>query len=190
MKSLAKTMKCGFALLVAGLAIHMAYALAEDTTPAGMRGAAYLAPFKQKLKRELQDGLAHGPFTAIDACKVEAPKIADSLSHDGVRLGRTSHLLRNPDNTAPNWVEPFLDAYLADENNRAPRVVSLPDDREGYIEPIMLQPLCLACHGESLAKDVESQIDTLYPQDEARGFKVGDLRGVFWVEYPVASAAH
>lgn len=183
-------MKRKFALLLAWLTLHSVCSLAEDLEPAGTRGAAYLAPFKQQLKRELQDGLAHGPFTAIDACKVEAPRIADSLSREGIRLGRTSHRLRNPDNAAPAWVEPILDVYLAGEEHRAPRTVPLADNREGYVEPIVLQPLCLACHGESLAPDVESQINALYPDDEATGFKVGDLRGVFWVEYPAVPGAH
>ena len=60
----------------------------------------------------------------------------------------------------------------------------LQDDRLGYIEAIAIQPLCLACHGNVLAPDVAAHIKEEYPKDEAIGFGVGDLRGVFWVEYP------
>jgi hypothetical protein len=56
----------------------------------------------------------------------------------------------------------------------------------GYVEPIGIKPLCLACHGEALAPDVAARIGELYPKDRATGFTEGDLRGVFWVEYPVS----
>ena len=101
-------------------------------------------------------------------------------------MGRTSHRLRNPANSAPDWVDVALRTYLDENTDRAPRVVPLPDDREGYVEPIMVKPFCLACHGEILAPDVAAQIKELYPDDEATGFEVDDLRGVFWVEYPAA----
>ena len=54
----------------------------------------------------------------------------------------------------------------------------------GYVEPIMVQPMCLVCHGEALQPGVAAQIDERYPEDRATGFKAGDFRGVFWVEFP------
>jgi hypothetical protein len=101
-------------------------------------------------------------------------------------VGRASHRLRNPANVPPEWVAPILDAYVASSADRAPRAVPLADGRWGYVEPILLQPPCLACHGETLAPDVASRIAALYPDDRATGFRVGDLRGVFWIEYPAA----
>ena len=44
--------------------------------------------------------------------------------------------------------------------------------------------LCLTCHGESLQPEIATRINESYPEDEAAGFKTGDLRGVFWVEFP------
>ncbi len=88
------------------------------------------------------------------------------------------------DNASPAWVAPILEGYLADREDRRPRVASLADDRIGYVEPILLQPLCLGCHGAALAPEVEARIDALYPDDQATGFEVGELRGVFWVEFP------
>lgn len=81
-------------------------------------------------------------------------------------------------------MEPILARYLEQPGDRAPQSVALGDDRRGYVEPILLQPLCLTCHGASLAPELQSRIDELYPDDRATGFEVGDLRGVFWVEYP------
>lgn len=147
-------------------------------------GASILVPFKQNLQQALLDGLAEGPEEAIAACRVKAPEIASRLSRDGVRVGRASHRLRNPSNTAPEWVAPILNAYANDPSDRAPRSVSLGDERSGYVEPIVVQPLCLTCHGANLAPDFASRIRELYPEDRAVGYETGDLRGVFWAEYP------
>lgn len=121
---------------------------------------------------------------AIAACQLKAPEIADALSRDGVRVGRTSHRLRNPSNTAPEWVVPILEAYANDQSDWAPKTVALRNSRSGYVEPIILQPLCLTCHGDDLAPEVGSRIKELYPTDRAVGYEVGDLRGVFWAEFP------
>lgn len=151
------------------------------------RGAALLVPFKQDLQQALKQGLAEGPSEAIAACRLRAPAIAGALSKDGVRVGRASHRLRNPANVAPDWVAPILARYLESPEERAPRGVSLPGGRQGYVEPILLKPLCLTCHGEALAPEVRESIEQQYPEDRATGFEVGQLRGVFWVEYPAAS---
>ena len=147
------------------------------------RGAELLLPFKQSMKAALIEGLADGPAAAIDACRVKAPEIAASLSKGGVRMGRSSHRLRNPANAGPDWIAETLERYLDDPADREPVVIEIGDDRLGYIEPIATQPMCLTCHGTSLAEPVQASIDELYPEDQAAGFETGDLRGVFWVEF-------
>ena len=150
------------------------------------KGAALLQPFKQDLMAALREGLAKGPAEAVAACQIRAPEIARALTRDGVRVGRSSHRLRNPDNAAPDWVAPILADFLAHPENQNARVSSLPDGRSGYVEPIVLQPLCATCHGAALAPALSERIKALYPEDRAIGFEVGDLRGVFWVELPAA----
>jgi hypothetical protein len=144
--------------------------------------ASLLVPFKQELMHALTEGMATGPESAIAACSIQAPGIAAALSVDGVRVGRTSHRLRNSANEGPEWVAPILARYL--EREARPVIVTLDDDRVGYVEPIMLAPLCTSCHGESIAPGVADAIAERYPDDEATGFAIGDLRGVFWVEFP------
>ena len=81
---------------------------------------------------------------------------------------------------------PVIETWLAEGADRAPVVVPLPDNRTGYVEPIVTQPLCLACHGSSLAPEIAERLAADYPDDRATGFEVGDLRGVFWAEFPAA----
>lgn len=156
-------------------------AVADDAVNSE-RGAQYLAPFKKDLMAALKAGLAEGPAAAIDACRIEAPAIAARHSGDGVRVGRSSHRLRNPANAAPGWVSPTLNEWLTSDT-REPVIIELDGKRVGYIEPIIAQPLCLTCHGEALAPAISERIETLYPDDAATGFSAGDLRGVFWVEF-------
>ena len=169
---------------LAVMALLLASIAACSKEPPPPRGPELLAPLKKDLKEALVAGMQDGPLNAVSVCKDQAPAIAASLSVDGVEMGRASHKLRNPANAAPDWVDPVLQSYLADNADRAPAIVSLSDGREGYVEPILLQPLCVTCHGKTLPPNLAARISDEYPEDQATGFEVGDLRGVFWVEYP------
>jgi hypothetical protein len=151
--------------------------------------AKTLMPFKKELKQALLEGLSKGPVEAVSACQIHAPKIAEGLSHDGIRVGRTSHRLRNPENRSPEWVRPILEEYLANPSERTPRSLPISEGRTGYVEPIFMQSLCLTCHGDALVEDVSREIERLYPEDEAVGFSLGELRGVFWLELPATGDA-
>ena len=169
--------------LLAAIALSTG-SLAYAEEPELDRGAQLLAPFKHDLRDALRSGLAEGPVHAVTTCQTRAPEVSEKRSSGDIRVGRSSHRLRNPDNLPPEWVKPIMDAYLASPSNRSPKAVTLPDSRVGYVEPILLQPPCMTCHGGDLSPDVASRINALYPRDRAVGFEVGDLRGVFWIEYP------
>ena len=158
-----------------------------DVPPQEMEKAKNaLQPLKEQLVDALTGALEEGgPETAIAVCKDEAPRIAAELSVDGVRMGRTSHKLRNPDNAPQPWVEPLLAAYLADPQNPEPRAVRLDDSTIGYVEPIYAMSFCLSCHGPSIEPALQRTIRSLYPEDQATGFRMNDLRGLFWVTLPV-----
>lgn len=144
------------------------------------RGAEAVAPFKQQLKAALVEGLAESPQAAIATCRIEAPEIARAASTEGVKVGRASHKLRNPENRAKDWMTPLIGQYLGGATE--PRAVVIDEQTVGYVEPIVLQPLCVTCHGTAIPAAIEAGIAELYPSDEATGFQVGDFRGVFWAE--------
>lgn len=162
-------------------------ALAGETDLAGF-AAATLQPFKQDLQAALQAGMASGgPTGAIDVCRIQAPALATAAAGPGVRIGRTSHRVRNPDNAPAPWLEPLLAQYVAGTAS-APQLVELGADYYGYVEPIVTQPQCLACHGSELAPDVANQLAALYPDDRATGFAAGEFRGLFWVAFRAEAA--
>lgn len=156
----------------------------SDAGPAAAetRARAALAPFKASLKEALTSALAEGPEKAVEACAQKAPALAQAASKDGVVVGRTSTRLRNPANAAPAWVVPLL-AELATEKSgsEAKRTVALGGGRYGYAEAIWIQPPCLACHGTAVAPTVASALSR-YPTDQAKGYALGELRGVFYAE--------
>jgi len=169
-------------LLAALLALSPVPAFTADASP---DPAQWLAPFKQQLKQALKEGLAQRPAHAIDVCRIQAPAIAASVAPDGVRMGRSSHRLRNPANAPADWLQPVIEEYLQ-ESEPVPRQMDLADGRKAWVEPIMTDGVCLACHGEKLSPAVSDALARYYPEDQATGFKVGDLRGVFWVTWKPA----
>jgi hypothetical protein len=150
-----------------------------------LRAQAALAPFKSSLVSELTAAVVESPAHAIDVCRLRAPVIAESLSTAGVRVGRASNLLRNPGNAPQPWMAPLLADYEAHPDRLDPRAVRLDDKMFGYVEPITVKPLCLVCHGEEIVPAVQERLDALYPEDRATGYRVGDVRGIFWVTMPL-----
>ena len=160
-----------------------------DFPAAAARAQEALVPFKQSLMQALKQGMSEGgPVTAIDKCQLEAPVIAATLSTADIHVGRSSHKLRNPGNAPTDWQQAAIDHYLANPEDRAPQTYSLAKGLRGYVEPIIAQPLCLACHGTNLSPDVSKVLAEKYPHDQATGFKEGELRGIFWVTLPAEPA--
>ena len=144
--------------------------------------AAKDAMFSQlmgKLKEELGKG---DPASAIAVCQVEAPRIAQQVAKDkGVKIGRTALKLRNPQNQPPAWAKDLIDRSVAE-----PTFLESKQGEFAALLPIKLQAQCLLCHGsgEQIPAGVKNALAQRYPNDQATGFKEGDLRGWFWIEVP------
>ena len=119
---------------------------------------------------------------AIAVCKEKAPGVAAHIKEIyGVKIGRTSHKLRNAANVAPGWADLYV-ADLAED----PTYVAGPNGELGALLPIKLRAECQMCHGpvEGIDEGIMAAISEVYPDDQALGFIEGDLRGWFWVEAP------
>lgn len=131
----------------------------------------------QKLVTTMQQ---EGAAATVPVCAKDAPKIADDYAYEYyVKLGRASWKARSVKNAPPEWAKPLMDARFA-----RPIAMVGPKGQVGWMEPIFMADACTLCHGEAdrLDPDAIAEIDKLYPQDQARGFVKGDLRGWFWVE--------
>ena len=141
------------------------------------------------LKGKLQE---EGAAAALSFCHEQAGPLTEEASREtGITMGRSSVKLRNPGNAGPTWVQSWLATHgeaAAGEAKAVREVVEVDGRRMAHVlRPIVIQPPCLQCHGapDQLADGVAEQLAAKYPDDQATGYAVGDLRGVFWAEAPV-----
>lgn len=160
---------------------------APDPRVAEARGVIkeFFANLKGELEVAIKDG---GPTNAILVCKGRAPVIAVEMSNkSGWQVGRTSLKLRSPANKPDAWELKVLEQFEARKakgEDLATMDYSEVIDQGGqktfrYMKAIPIQELCLNCHGADLKPEVVASLDQLYPGDQARGYKDGDLRGAF-----------
>ena len=54
-----------------------------------------------------------------------------------------------------------------------------------YMKAIPAQPMCLQCHGqeEDIPADVKAVLAWEYPEDQATGYREGDIRGAISIRH-------
>jgi hypothetical protein len=140
---------------------------------------------KAQLKQALTAALADGPGKAIEVCATVAPQLAAAASTGGITIGRATTRPRNPANAAADWRAEAIahfEAMTPVARDAAVFTRELAGGGLAYAEPLVIQDLCVVCHGASLAPEVAQTLAARYPDDRATGYKTGDLRGVAWAE--------
>ncbi len=137
--------------------------------------------FGRELQALLKGAIAKGGAEhAIGLCNHMAPQITSSHSVDGLRLRRVGVRVRNHETNVPTDAERAAMMKLTRE---APTTVATLNGKRKFLRAIYVgSPLCLNCHGTDIKPRVKEKLDELYPEDEATGFFLGDLRGAFVVE--------
>ena len=151
--------------------------------------------FAGALKGELSAAMgAGGPVAAIEVCNLAAPAIAEAASDaHGWTVGRTSLKLRNPANAPDAWelavLREFEDRKARGEDPKMLEHAAIVTDSGvqafRYMKAIPTQAICTKCHGTQLDPNVIARLKSLYPNDQARGFSVGDIRGAFTIVQPM-----
>ncbi|RMD60872.1 MAG: DUF3365 domain-containing protein [Alphaproteobacteria bacterium] len=170
-------------------------AQAPDPAPYVAKARAAAKALATALKARLEQAISEGGAeNAIRICNIEAPEIADAISADtGLSVGRTALKWRNPANRPNDWERAVLKRFEREKAagadlKKLEHFAFLTEDGKPvfrYMKAIPTAEVCLACHGSDLAPELVEKLDKLYPQDRARGFKVGDLRGAFTITAPV-----
>lgn len=158
-------------------------ALARARTAAGDLGRDLM----ELLTSELQRG---GPAAAIAVCADSAQRRTARHNAEGTMVRRVGTRTRNPANR-PDAVEAaVLQSFAAAlAAGRVPRDTAFTVEAAGgarevrFLRPIRVAQPCLACHGSpgTFAPAVRELLSERYPQDEAVGYRVGDLRGAISV---------
>ncbi len=178
------------ALLVAGSLF------AEDAAnPNAEEAKGIIKSFATQLQGELQAAIKEGgPVKAIAVCQERAPAIAADLSEQsGWSVGRTSLKTRNPQNAPDEWERGALEQFEArkaggealDKMAFAEVVETESGQSFRLMKAIPTGEVCLACHGTAITPEVIAALNKRYPNDEARGFTIGDIRGAFTLSKPM-----
>ena len=130
---------------------------------------------------------SHGTDGAIRFCNENAYPIT-GIYADSVVIRRTSLRVRNSNNK-PDSLELLtlneMEGLIRSSKVPTARVVRQASRGEiHYFKPIILQAMCLNCHGTpgvQVKNLTQTKITELYPDDKAVTFKEGDLRGVWHI---------
>ncbi len=149
----------------------------------------------QKLKTAMT---TDGPLAAVSVCKEAAPSIAKSLSAEhGIQITRVGTKVRNSKMGVPNtWQKEALSQF-EERLSQGEKPADLEywqviDSGNGkrelhYAKAIMVQPMCLSCHGQAsdISTPLAEKIKLEYPEDQATGYSVGKLRGAVVITKPL-----
>ncbi len=128
-----------------------------------------------------------GPVHAIAFCNTRAIPLTDSLSElEGVKISRISDKNRNPNNVASSDERELINQF---KMNKVKDTVLSWDNNVNFVYYSTIKtgmPTCMKCHG-SVDTDISSEtlkaLDSLYPEDNARNYALGDFRGLWKIEF-------
>lgn len=137
-----------------------------------------------------------GPAGSLQQCSKIALGLAKQREKEGWRIRRVSVNYRNPADAPDEYEARILGNFAAlkaqgelqVDTEHAEVVVEAGQRYLRYLKPIVMgSPVCLSCHGEphDIPPDVKEELQRLYPEDKATGYRVADLRGAVSVKIPV-----
>lgn len=160
-----------------------------DTTNYTAMGQKFVSATQAVLSKNLMEAISKdGPEHALEFCNIKAYPLTDSMSHAlNAKIKRVTDKTRNPDNHA-NTDElahiALLKTQLLNGETLTPKVIEQHEKMVGYY-PILTNTLCLQCHGKpntDVSVATLEKINTLYPKDQALGYSMNELRGLWVVE--------
>lgn len=185
--------------MVAGITVlALVLPVAAAEAPEAERAKAVARAVLQEAKAVLEGALAgdRPPASALRVCASVAQDIARKHEQEGWRVRRVSEKVRNPADTPDPGERDVLRSWAGE--HAAGRLGATTEHQEiitehgqryfRYMKPIFIAgPLCLKCHGapSQLAPGVAEALRELYPDDQATGYAVGDLRGAISVKIPI-----
>jgi hypothetical protein len=142
------------------------------------------------LRNSLLRAIAKEGFEgAITFCNENALTLTNTYA-DSITIRRTALRWRNPKNQ-PDSLEQAVLHFMSSElgtKTLAPSKL-IRDGGTGeihYFKPIMMQGMCLSCHGkpnDQIHDETMTRLKKLYPSDQAVDFMEGDLRGAWHIKF-------
>jgi hypothetical protein len=175
---------------IAIAALCAAWGLAQDPAPRE-RAEAAVRDLGQVLQQLLGEELKRGGVEgAVKSCSESAQAVTEEFAREReLDIRRVSLKYRNQKDQPDEYEAARLKQWEAQAKAGKPpaaaaETVTVNGRRYlRYMKPILVQGMCLSCHGprEKLQAEVREIIDTRYPRDKATGYQAGELRGAFSV---------
>lgn len=158
----------------------------SDLSSLNTQAAAIVKQFGGTLKPQLQQALKDGGVKqAIEVCAVKAPQIAKDLSLSSHwQVKRVSLKARNNHDATPDaWEKATLEAFnqrqQQGESTETLVKSEIINNEFRFMKAQGVAPLCLNCHGSELSNDAKAALAQHYPDDQATGYSLGEIRGAF-----------
>lgn len=178
----------GLSIVLSAMMLTPVTSMAEQTQEELLQESRQIIQkFAKGLKGELKAAMKKGgPVNAIEVCNTKAISLTEAASKEnGVNLSRTTLKLRNQDNAPEVWEKAVLEQFAERKSKgESPKkmefseIIAVDGKKQfRYMKAMGIAKACLNCHGEKALPAVEEKLTKLYPDDKARGYKPGDIRG-------------
>ena len=161
--------------------------LQEDTEAIRDHAQETIATTFAALSGELKAAVTEGGVQqAIEYCSLNAISLTDSLANNkNVTIKRATDRPRNPLNKLNEDERIIFNHYQEAIANDLPYsdTLILFSNQSIYYKPIRINDLCLKCHGDPNSIEEYDFIKEKYPNDQATGYNLNDLRGIWCVSY-------
>ena len=162
----------------------------QDIPPVVKKGVGAIkmlgGELKKNLKAKLQEDISG--LSAMEFCANKAAQITGEINKklpNGVSVRRVALKYRNPANKPDSVDAKVLEQFQKELDNKTfvkkPLLVDVNGTKRVYV-PILVDKVCLKCHGQNIDPKISQVIKKYYPNDKATGFKLGDLRGAMVAE--------
>jgi hypothetical protein len=157
-------------------------------------GLKYALSTKAQLGKNLLNSIQEeGTVGAVGFCNVKAMELTDSMSvmHNAI-IKRVSDKPRNMANLANKKELVHIEAFkkMVSSGTEIQPIVEDTDGEINFYYPITTNTMCLQCHGtpnEQVTPETLSMLKKLYPDDKATGYDVGQVRGIWSINYDKSS---
>lgn len=166
------------------------WAAARNTQPLLEKASGMASRTKAVLGMYLLTAIKEqGTAGAVSFCATRAIPVTDSMGKElGAIIQRVTDRNRNPANKAGDEALAYLLQSRELQAKNSPLAASgkTTGDKFRAFIPIYTDKLCLQCHGAvnvDIKPEVFTRIKTLYPGDQATGFSLNQLRGIWDIQF-------
>ncbi len=141
------------------------------------------------LRIELFKAMAEkGLIGAVDYCRIHALDLTKIYEYGNVTVRRAAIKFRNPSNQADELESEIINNYINSKvvGDSLYSIIIEHKKHVHFFKPIILQSACLPCHGkpiDEIPNELIEFLQTKYPNDQAKNFKVGDVRGIWHITF-------